>query len=748
MMRKGRIIFTALMAVLALIVPMSAQAVAPTGSQGAPSTMGNLHRGGPKAPQPITPIAPSVSHATGKCWAGEWKVANDGKITLPKVANAKWQNYGSSKTLTDLAPGTYHFRLQATNGASIKNVNGFKNGKISVTVKAPKKSQDCGPPKPKVETSDWSHWKIDCSAGKASKTRTITTTGYVWSDKHGKWVEGKATTKTDTETRKLTRDEKRECNPQPDPKIEHGKWSKKWTVDCEAGHAYKTRSVTTINYKWDGKHNKWVLDRKNAETKTERDTRELTNHEKRECNPKPDPIIEYGKWSKWDVNCDAGKATKSRTVTTTDHTWSKKKGTWVTDKPQVKTETKKRHLTNDERRECTPKPEPIIKQGKWSKWNVDCEAGQATKSRTVTTTDYIWNSKKKAWVIDSGNSTTTTDQKTRGLKDHEKRECTPKPEPLIKYGKWSKWDVNCEAGKATKSRTVSTTDYFWSSKKGDWVAGKPFIKTETKKRHLTNDERRECTPKPEPIIKYGKWSKWNVDCEAGKATKSRTVTTTDYIWNSKKKAWVIDSGNSTTTTDQKTRSLKDHEKRECTPKPEPIIKYGKWSKWDVNCEAGKATKSRTVSTTDYFWSSKKGDWVAGKPFIKTETKKRHLTNDERRECTPKPEPIIKYSKWSKWNVDCEAGKATKSRTVTTIDHVWNSKHGKWEADYRNSSTTKQYDSRGLKNHEKRECTPKPEPLIKHGKWSKWNVECEAGKATKSRTRTEERHVGKRERSAR
>src|SRR5690625_6197621 len=66
----------------------------------------------------------------------------------------------------------------------------------------------------------------------------------------------------------------------------------------------------------------------------------------------------------------------------------------------------------------------------------------------------------------------------------------------IKYGKWSKWNVDCEAGKATKSRTVSTTDYFWSSKKGDWVAGKPFIKTETKKRHLTNDEIRRAHLKP------------------------------------------------------------------------------------------------------------------------------------------------------------------------------------------------------------------------------------------------------------
>src|SRR5690625_1926982 len=160
------------------------------------------------------------------------------------------------------------------------------------------------------------------------------------------------------------------------------------------------------------------------------------------------------------------------------------------------------------------------------------------------------------------------------------------------------------------------------------------------------------------------------------------------------------------------------------------IKYGKWSKWDVNCEAGKAIKSRTVTTTDYFWSSKKGDWVAGKPFIKTETKKRHLTNDEKRECTPKPEPIIKYGKWSKWNVDCEAGKATKSRTVTTIGHAWHSNHGKSEADYRNSSTTKESDSRGLKNDEKRECTPQPDPLIKYGKWSKWNVDCEARKGTK------------------
>src|SRR5690625_7572512 len=122
---------------------------------------------------------------------------------------------------------------------------------------------------------------------------------------HGKGVKGDSQTKTQTEARKLTKDEKRECTPKPDSKVKHGHWSK-WVVDCVAGHAVKTRTVSTTDYVW--KHGKWVLDHKNTETNTERDTRGLKDHEKRECTPKPDPIVKYSHWSKWTADREAGHA--------------------------------------------------------------------------------------------------------------------------------------------------------------------------------------------------------------------------------------------------------------------------------------------------------------------------------------------------------------------------------------------------------------------------------------------------------
>src|SRR5690625_4840274 len=627
MMRKGRIVFTALMAVLALVVPVSAQAVAPTGNPGAPAGEVGVYGGSHKTPKAITPVPPTATPATGKCWAGEWKVSNNGKITLPKVKNAKWKGHGASKTITDLAPGTYTYTLKATNGAKIKDTNGFKNGKISVTVKAQKASKDCSPPPAKVVEGKWSAWNIECAADKATKTRTITTTGYVWSSKHGKWVEGDSQTKTQTEKRKLTKDEKRECSPQPDPVIEYGKWSK-WTVDCDAGHAVKAQTVTTINYVWNAKHKKWELDRKNAETTTEYKKRALEDHEKRECTPKPDPKVKYGHWSNWSVDCDAGHAVKTRDVTTTDYVW--KHGKWVKGDSQTKTQTETRKLTKDEKRECTPKPDPKVKHGHWSKWVVDCDAGHAVKTRTVSTTDYVWKHGK--WVLDHKNTETSTERDTRGLKDHEKRECTPQPDPIVKYSHWSKWTADCEAGHAFQTYKVKTVDHIWRN--GHWVPDWKHATTEmeTKTRDLTKKERSAC--KPDPIVKHGEWKEVDRDCDAQTLTEKRITKTVTFKWHHYLKKWV---GHASYDAEYNTRDMSEDEVAQCPapisdPPPETV--EGEWETVAAFCDSGEIAETRTVTTFEFELVD--GEWQEVSRSDATENRTREMTEDELGQC---PAPI-------------------------------------------------------------------------------------------------------------
>src|SRR5690625_3756516 len=527
MMRKGRIVFTALMAVLALVVPVSAQAVAPTGNPGAPAGEVGVYGGSHKTPKAITPVPPTATPATGKCWAGEWKVSNNGKITLPKVKNAKWKGHGASKTITDLAPGTYTYTLKATNGAKIKDTNGFKNGKISVTVKAQKASKDCSPPPAKVVEGKWSAWNIDCAADKATKTRTITTTGYVWSSKHGKWVEGDSQTKTQTETRKLTKDEKRECSPQPDPVIEYGKWSK-WTVDCEAGHAVKAQTVTTINYVWNAKHKKWELDRKNAETTTEYKKRALEDHEKRECTPKPNPKVKHGHWSNWTVDCDAGHAVKTRTVSTTDYRWDSKKSQWVLDHKNTETSTERdtRALKDYEKRECTPKPDPIVKYSHWSKWTADCEAGHAFQTYKVKTVDHIW--RNGHWVPDWKHATTEMETKTRDLTKKERSAC--KPDPIVKHGEWKEVDRDCDAQTLTEKRITKTVTFKWHHYLKKWV-GHASYDAEYNTRDMSEDEVAQCSAPisdPPPKTVEGEWETVAAFCDSGEIAETRTVTTFEF----------------------------------------------------------------------------------------------------------------------------------------------------------------------------------------------------------------------------
>jgi len=69
----------------------------------------------------------------------------------------------------------------------------------------------CGPAQPPTETtrSEWSDTQQDSDAKTVTQTRTKVVTSYAWTD--GKWVKGSPVVTTETQTRPMTEQEKRDC---------------------------------------------------------------------------------------------------------------------------------------------------------------------------------------------------------------------------------------------------------------------------------------------------------------------------------------------------------------------------------------------------------------------------------------------------------------------------------------------------------------------------------------------------------
>lgn len=113
-------------------------------------------------------------------------------------------------------------------------------------------------------------------------------------------------------------------NPLPEkplPYADHGEWSR-WTAECEARTATRSRSAVSVDWRWDEYRKTWVDDVRSTEA-TETETREATGEE---CPiPElPEDTVEYGNWSSPQVTCDSEVGDEveiTRTVKTTTYTW-------------------------------------------------------------------------------------------------------------------------------------------------------------------------------------------------------------------------------------------------------------------------------------------------------------------------------------------------------------------------------------------------------------------------------------------
>src|SRR5699024_115863 len=104
---------------------------------------------------------------------------------------------------------------------------------------------------------------------------------------------------------------------------------------------------------------------------------------------------------------------------------------------------------------------------------------------------------------------TTTDTKTRPLTNHEKRDCTPQPDPSTEVGEWEAIEGNCEAQTVVEQRKTVETTYKWNYRSAKWVA-ETEESFEERTRDMTDGELAACPapiddPDPDPEIIEGEW---------------------------------------------------------------------------------------------------------------------------------------------------------------------------------------------------------------------------------------------------
>ncbi|MDY5589259.1 MAG: Ig-like domain-containing protein, partial [Arcanobacterium sp.] len=88
-----------------------------------------------------------------------------------------------------------------------------------------------------------------------------------------------------------------------------------------------------------------------------------------------------------------------------------------------------------------------------------------TRTKTVTTTPYVWNSTQHAWVLGSTTTKVTTETQTRAMTDAEWKACSPQPAARVStsYSPWVDAAKSCATHQVaqTRTKTVTTTPYVW-----------------------------------------------------------------------------------------------------------------------------------------------------------------------------------------------------------------------------------------------------------------------------------------------
>ena len=250
------------------------------------------------------------------------------------------------------------------------------------------------------------------------------------------------------------------------------------------------------------------------------------------------------------------------------------------------------------------------------------------------------------------------------------------PEAVVEYGDWVDGEANVEERTVNQTREVTTTEYVWNAETLEWEKGEPVVTTETQTRAMTSDEVRDATPKPEADVEYGDWQDTAANIGDRTFTQERTVTTTDWVWNSEELVW--EKGEPVVTTETQTRAMTADEIRAYTPQPEAIIQYGEWTDTTVNLEDRTVNQTREVTTTVYVWNTKDLVWEKGEPVVTTETQTRAMTPEEILAVTPQPQADVEYGDWVDGEANVEKRTVNQTREVTTTEYVWNAETLEWE----------------------------------------------------------------------
>ncbi|MGJ9483182.1 Ig-like domain-containing protein [Actinotignum sp. GS-2025f] len=464
--------------------------------------------------------------------------------------------------------------------------------------------------------------------------------------------------------------------PAPEPVVTEGAWedaTDQNAKDCDTKQVTQTRTVTTTPHKWDAASKTWVADPDNAKVETQTQTRDMTDSELQVCTPKPADDVKTAEWVDGTgsdaKNCAAKTVSQTRSKTTTPYKWDTVSKTWVldVDKVKVESETQTRPMNDTELMACAIRPADKIDTTEWidssEEGAKDCATGKVTQTRSKTTTPYKWDTVAHEYVLDTENAVTTTETQTRDMNDAELQVCSPKPADKIDNAEWvDSTDAgakDCQTGKVTQTRTVTTTPYRWDAATKKWVLDteKAVTSTETQVRDMTDAELQVCTPAPADDVKTTEWidstDAGAKDCQTGKVKQTRTVTTTPHKWDAETKAWVADTDKARVVTETQVRDMTDSELQECTVNPGLKVEETEWvDSTDAgakDCQTRKVTQTRTVTTTPYKWDTAAKKWVLDpeNATTKTESQVRDMNEDEVKVCMagtgvpvyPDPTPV-------------------------------------------------------------------------------------------------------------
>ena len=473
----------------------------------------------------------------------------------------------------------------------------------------------------------------------------------------------------------------RDCLPQPAAETRTVARSE---PSCALGGVTSWTDLYTTPFVWSDAQQTWVLGQETGPVRTNEAFVAYTDHEYFQLCAPAKPAADVRSVPMGTPSCDPAGVTSWNDVYTTEYVWSAGQRAWVLGQESgpVRADETFTAYDHDEFFELCASEQPQAESRSVAQSEPSCDPAGVTSWDDVYTTEYLWDLPNREWVLGQETGPVRSGVTFTPYTDGEFFDLCAPAQPAADERRVPQSEPSCALGGVTSWTDVYTTEYVWSAVERQWVAGQESgpVRDGGSFDAYVDEEYFELCADYQPPAETRSVPQSSSSCDLAGVTSWDDVFTTEYVWSTGEKRWVLGQETSPVRSGVTFTPYTDEEFFELCAPAQPAADERRVPQSEPSCELSGIQDWVDVYTTGYVWNAGNRDWELGEETgpARADEQFTAYTDEEYLElCAPaQPEPIVVEVAGAQ--ASCKIRGSLTWVDVYTTEYVWNAETSAWE----------------------------------------------------------------------